>query len=77
MPRQNVDFSEIQNPLCRFLLDDGTEIAVKLVLMRVVRTDEKLPDGQSRHEFQLQHVVDQIAPAGPIDMKDLAKGESK
>lgn len=77
MARQQVDFSEINNPLCRFLLDDGTEIAVKLVLMRVVRTDEKLPDGQYRHEFQLQHVVDQIVPEGEIDIKALAKGERK
>lgn len=77
MAYQQVDFSEINNPLCRFLLDDGTEIAVKLVLMRVVRTDKKLSDGQYQHEFQLQHVIDQIAPAGPIDMKKLVKGESK
>ena len=77
MARQQVDFSELSNPLLRFLLDDGTEIAVKVVLMRVVRTDEKLPDGQYRHEFNIQHVIDQIAPEGPIDMKKLAKGESK
>lgn len=78
MARQQVDFTEINNPLCRFLLDDGTEIAVKLVLMRVVRTDEKLPDGQFRHEFQMQHVVDQVAPENEINMATLLKkGENK
>lgn len=77
MVRQQVDFSEVSNPMLKFLLDDGTELNIKCVLMRVVRTDEKLPDGQYRHEFQLQHVVDQIAPAGPIDVNKLAKGESK
>lgn len=77
MARQQVDFSEVNNPILKFLLDDGTELNVKCVLMRVIRTDEKLPDGQYRHEFQLQHVVDQIAPEGPIDVKTLAKGESK
>lgn len=77
MARQNVDFSIVHNPLLKFLLDDGTEINVQMVMMRVTRTDNKLPDGQYAHEFQLQSVVDQIAPAGPIDMKNLARGESK
>lgn len=73
MPRQNVDFSVINNPLLKFLLDDGTEINVQMVMMRVTRTENKLSDGQFAHEFQLQSVVDQVAPAGPIDMNRLAK----
>lgn len=77
MARQNVDFSVINNPLLKFLLDDGTEINVQMVMMRMTRTDNRLPDGQFAHEFQLQSVVDQIAPAGPIDVDRLAKGESK
>lgn len=77
MARQQVDFTEVSNPILKFLLDDGTELNIKCVLMRVVRTDDKLPDGQYRHEFQLQHVIDQIAPEGEIDIKKLAKGESK
>lgn len=77
MANQQVDFTEVSNPILKFLLDDGTELNVKCVLMRVVRTDVKLPDGQFRHEFQLQHVVDQIAPGGPIDMKQLVKGGGK
>lgn len=77
MARQSVDFTTVNNPLLKFLLDDGTEISVQMVMMRVTRTDNKLPDGQYAHEFQLQSVVDQIAPAGPIDMSKLAKGESK
>ncbi len=72
MPRQQVDFTEVHNPMLRFLLDDGTELNVKVVLMRVVRCDELLPDGQHRHEFQLQTLVDQIAPAGEIDVRKLA-----
>lgn len=67
----NVSFSEIANPPSRFLLDDGTEIFIKPVLTRVARTDDKLPDGQSRHEFNIQLVIDQIAPAGEIDVKQL------
>lgn len=59
--------------MLKFLLDDGTELNVKCVLMRVIRTDEKLPDGQYRHEFQLQHLVDQIAPEGEINMATLLK----
>lgn len=73
MARQQVDFTEVHNPMLRFLLDDGTEIRVKLALMRVVRTDERLPDGQFRHEFNIQHMVDQIAPEGEIDVKSLGK----
>lgn len=76
MTRQQVDFTEINNPMLRFLLDDGTEINVKLVIMRVVRTDEKLPDGQMKHEFQMQHLVDQVAPGGKIDIKNLAGSNS-
>lgn len=74
MPRQNVDFTAIQNPMLKFLLDDGTEIRVQIALMRVVRTDQKLPNGQFAHEFQFQHMVDQIAPGGEIDIKTLAGG---
>lgn len=77
MARQQVDFSVVNNPLLKFLLDDGTEINVQMVMMRVTRTDTKLPDGQFAHEFQLQSVVDQIAPQGPIDVNKLAKGEQK
>lgn len=71
MARQQVDFTEVQNPMLKFLLDDGTEINIKLALMRVVRTDDKLPDGQFRHEFNIQHVIDQVAPGGEIDMDQL------
>lgn len=74
MARQNVDFTVVNNPLLKFLLDDGTEINVQMVMMRVTRTDTKLPDGQWVHEFQLQSVVDQIAPEGPIDVKKVWQG---
>lgn len=77
MARQNVDFTEVSNPMLRFLLDDGTELNIKCCLMRVVRLDEKLPDGQFKHEFQLQTLVDQVAPAGEIDMSKLLKGGTK
>lgn len=72
MAKVNVDFSVVQNSMLKFLLDDGTEINVQMVMMRIVRTDTKLPDGQWMHEFQLQSVVDQVAPAGEIDVKSLA-----
>ena len=72
--RTNVDFSTVNNPMLKFLLDDGTELNIQMVLMRVVRTDEKLPDGQFKHEFQTQLCVDQVAPAGEIDVKSLAGG---
>lgn len=75
MARQQVDFTAVHNPMLKFLTDDGTEINVQVVMMRVIRTDEKLPDGQFRHEFQMQHVVDQVAPGGNIDIKALAKGD--
>lgn len=74
MVRRQVDFTTVNNPMLKFLLDDGTELNVQLVLMRVTRTDEKLPDGQFKHEFQTQICVDQVAPAGVIDIKNLAKG---
>lgn len=76
MVRTNVDFTAVTNPMLKFLLEDGTEINVQMVMMRVVRTDEKLPDGQFKHEFQTQMCVDQVAPAGEIDMRKLA-GEKK
>lgn len=77
MAKRNVDFSIVNNPMLRFLLDDGTEINVQMVMMRVVRCDEKLPDGQWKHELQMQSVLDQVAPAGEIDVKSLAKGGNK
>lgn len=73
MARQNVDFTAVSNPMLKFLLDDGTEINVQMVLMRVVRTDTRLPDGQFAHEFQFQQCVDQIAPAGEINIKTLTQ----
>lgn len=75
MARQNVDFTVINNPILKFLLDDGTELNVQFVLMRVVRCDEKLPDGQWKHEFQSQLCVDQVAPAGEIDVRKLTGGK--
>lgn len=72
MAKQNVDFTAVNNPMLKFLLDDGTEINVQLVVMRIVRCDEKLPDGQWKHEFQTQLCIDQVAPAGEIDVKKLA-----
>ena len=72
MARRTVDFTAINNPMLRFLLEDGTELNIQVVLMRATRTDELLPDGQLRHEFQLQTLVDQVAPAGEIDVKKLA-----
>lgn len=77
MARQQVDFSVVNNPLLKFLLDDGTEINVQMVMMRVTRCDEKLPDGQWKHEFMLQSVVDQIAPADEINMAALLKGKGE
>ena len=74
MARRSVDFTTVQNFPAKFLLDDGTEIVVQLVMMRVYRTDEKLSDGQYKHELQMQTVVDQAAPEGEIDVKNLAKG---
>ncbi len=74
MASKNVDFTTINNPMLKWLLDDGTEIHVQMVLMRVVRTDEKLPDGQFRHEFQMQQCINQIAPEGEIDVRELAGG---
>lgn len=77
MARRNVDFSVVSNPMLKFLLEDGTEINIQMVMMRIVRTDEKLPDGQFRHELAMQQVLDQVEPAGGIDVKKLAKGEQK
>lgn len=71
MARRTVDFTPVNNPMLRFLLEDGTELNIQVVLMRVTRTDELLPCGQFRHEFQLQTLVDQVAPAGEIDVKSL------
>ena len=72
MARQRVDFTEVSNPMLRFLLDDGTEICIRVVLMGVVRTDETLPDGQPKYELKLQQLIDQSAPAGEIDVRKLA-----
>ena len=72
MTKHNVDFTTVTNPMLKFLLEDGTELNIQVVLMRVVRTDQLLPDGQFRHEFQMQTCVDQVAPAGEIDVRKLA-----
>lgn len=71
MARQRVDYSVISNQMSKFLLDDGTEIRVQLVLTDVIRTDEKLPDGQNKHEFRFQTVVEQLSPEGGFDMSKL------
>jgi hypothetical protein len=70
MPRR-VDFTAVNNPMLKFLLEDGTELNIQVVLMRVTRTDDKLPDGQYRHEFTFQNVIDQVAPEGEINVKKL------
>lgn len=72
MARRSVDFTAVQNAPSKFLLDDGTELTIQLVLMRVIRTDEQLPDGQFKHELQMQTVLDQAAPAGEIDVRKIA-----
>lgn len=77
MARQIVNFTEVNNPLLKFMLEDGTELMVKVALMRVIRTDEKLPDGQFRHEFNFQHMIDQIEPEKKIDPAQLVKGDKK
>lgn len=74
MARQRVDFITAQNQMSKFLLDDGTEIRIQIVLTNVTRTDEKLPDGQYKHEFQLQPVIEQLAPEGEVDVRKLAGG---
>lgn len=74
MARQRVDFVVVQNQMSKFLLDDGTEIRVQLVLTNVIRTDEKLPDGQCKHEFQLQPVIEQLPPEGEVNVRKLAGG---
>lgn len=71
-----VSFTEIANPPSRFLLDDGTEIFVKPVVTRIIKTGELLPDGQPRFELKLQLIIDQMAPAGEIDIKQLTNGGS-
>jgi hypothetical protein len=73
MASQRVDFSELNAPMLKWLLDDGTEIWLKMSLMRVTRTDERLPDGQFRHELSFSQAIEQVAPAGPIDVKKLGK----
>ena len=73
MARRTVDFTTVSNPMLKFLLEDGTELNIQVVLMRVTRTDEVLPDCQFRHEFQTQVCVDQVAPAGEIDVKKLGE----
>lgn len=75
MAKHSVAFTEVHNPLLKFLLEDGTEITMKVALMRVTRTDDKLPDGQYRHEFNFQHMIDQTAPEGKIDPAKLVKGD--
>lgn len=72
--RVDVDFTAVNNPLLKWLLEDGTEIHIQMVMMRIIRTDEKLPDGQYKHEFQMQQCVNQVASAGEIDVKSLAGG---
>jgi len=72
MANQRVDFTELNNPMLKWLLDDGTEIWLKVNLMGVMRTDERLPDGQFKHELRFNQAVEQVAPAGEIDVRKLA-----
>lgn len=75
MARQRVDFTEVNNPMLRFLADDGTEFLIKMNLMVIYRTDEKLPDGQFKHELRMTQTIEQLAPGGEIDVRKLAGGD--
>lgn len=73
MARQRVDFTEIHNPTCKFIADDGTEFHVKINMVSLTRTDQILPDGQYAYEVNCQLITNQLAPEGKIDITKLKK----
>jgi hypothetical protein len=71
---QRVDFTITQNQPVKVLCDDGTEFVITMVVSAIWRTDQTLPDGQPLFNLRLQPVIEQLAPAAPIDIKNLTKG---
>lgn len=62
MAGQEVSFVEENNPWSVFILEDGTRLKVRPILIRVTTTNNKLADGQPAYNIHTQLIIDQAAP---------------
>lgn len=59
---RRIEVAEEVNPWSVFILEDGTKIRVRTVLVAVTRTGETLADGQPSHDLSFQQIIEQIRP---------------
>lgn len=51
-----VDFATVGEPWCEYQLADGKRARLKVVLTKVMETEEKLPDGSTVYSFNCQPI---------------------
>lgn len=62
MAAQDVSFVEENNPWSVFVMEDGTRLKVRPILVWIKTTDKFLPDGQPAYDTRVQIIIDQSAP---------------
>lgn len=61
--KTRVEFAEELNPWSVFLLEDGTRIRVRLVMVKIEKIEgAKLPDGQQAYQTNFHPIIDQSEP---------------
>jgi len=60
---QEIEFeARSPEPWTNYILEDGTTLKVKVILLSVIRLDEYSPDGQPIYQFTAQQIVGIQAP---------------
>lgn len=54
---QQVQFATLGEPWAEYRLEDGSTARVKCVLTRLVRTDEKMANGDTIYTFDVQPIL--------------------
>lgn len=72
--KTRVDFAEESNPWSSFILEDGTRIRVRLVMVKIEKIEgAKLPDGQQAYQTQFHPVIDQSEPERAVKPSGIIK----
>lgn len=51
-----VDFATVGEPWCEYQLSNGKRARLKVVLTKVIETQEKMPDGSTVYSFNCQPI---------------------
>jgi len=54
---ENMDVRESKEPWSEYVLEDGTKIKTKQVVMNIVKLDQKTPDGTPIYVLQSQSIM--------------------